>query len=156
MGWLMFWRQGAPDEEIPLMLWRSFMEAMVGLLLIGILVGAVVIVAGYAWHTRALKIRRPQDLFVSFIPMRWLAFALVPAVFVWYRYWVDFTTAFPLARISWVGGAVELAIICAVGAGVLGYALMLAPGVTPPRFRYRPVGLFTRTARTHGMSGATG
>jgi hypothetical protein len=70
--------------------------------------------------------------------MVWLVLAVLPAIALIITYWLEFTRLFPDVKVSWIGGAVTLAIVGAVVTLALSYAAMWLPGVTPRKFRYRP------------------
>jgi hypothetical protein len=138
MGILFFWQWSPPDPEIPLLIWRAFLDTMAGWLIIWIDTGIVLTTTFYAVHARLKRIRVPNDVFAAYTPLNWLGLSLVPATLLFWFYRTEFLRSFPNARVSWIGGAVALAIVGGVLTVIVSYFLTWLPIVTPRKYHYRP------------------
>ena len=138
MGMLLFWQWSPPDPDMAVTLWRTFLDDMAGWLVGCVALGVVLISVCYSVHARRKPIRQADDVFASYTPMAWLAVAVVPAAVLFVAYWSEFDRLFSQTRVSWVGGAVALAVAGGLATLVLSYAAMWLPLITPRKFRYRP------------------
>lgn len=141
---LLFWLRIPPDPEVPVLIWRSFLDTVAGWMVASVFVGVVMIGGAYAWHARARKIRRPSDVFASYTPLRWLFAAVAPAVLVAVVYWLEFRQRFPDARAPEVGDAVGAGLVSGLVTLVLGYVAMCTSVLTPRKYRYRPLAVIFR------------
>jgi hypothetical protein len=135
------------DPELPLETWAQFTDTVSGWALLLLLAGTAVIVTLYAIHVRTLRIRRPQDLFQAFTPMRWLLLAPLPGLAAALLLSAEYGRRFPDSNVPAtllalrVGGLVAACTLCCA------YLLCSLPMVTPARFRYRPIGPLLRGRR---------
>lgn len=136
--YLLPWMDFPPDPNIDLKRWLAFRQVMANWLLVAVLVTMVGILIAYAVHARRKKIHAPSDLFASYTPMYWLALAVVPGVVIFFIYKRDYGRIFNTSPISYMSGAVGVALWTILLTILLAYLTMLFPHVTPPKFRYRP------------------
>lgn len=138
------------DPDIPFERWAPFTDA--ALLQTCALIGvfAALIALCYALHARRLKIRRPQDVFRPFAPLRWLLLSLAPGALAAGSFYRQFTWQFPSSPASPLPTSLRLFVFAAGLSLLLGYALLCLPGITPAKFRYRPILWFVRGARPGG------
>jgi len=119
--------------------WQSF-RSEIGWWLVGaVIVGVSITIVCYRWLVQEWTIRRPDDLFRPYMPMRkslWLA--LVPALALGIVHWSLYASLFPEAP-AHVGGAIVTALVGGAITLLLSYAVMLTAPVTPSKYRYRPL-----------------
>jgi hypothetical protein len=133
-----FFRNVPPFPGMNLVDWQAFRGELWGWLVGSILVVAVTIVGLYAWFSRKIKIRVPQDVFLSFAPLRWLWLAVLPAIVVATVYVARFGAFFPVVLPSPVAGAVGTALAAGFATYGLAQLGIWIPGITPAKFRYHP------------------
>ncbi len=143
MGQLLFWMNNPPAPGIPLPDWHQFRSSMAGLIIACVLLTVIVIVTTYAIHARRKRIRRPADLFAAYTPMWWLAWSLLPGIAVFGLYIKFYYDTFPpQAKAFAMGGATQVGLWTVVLTFTIAYLLILFPGLTPGKFRYRPLPTF--------------
>ena len=143
MGKMFFWMTEAPDQaNIVAQTWSGFLDSM-AVLSLGIVAGfTLLIVLGYVGSVKGRKVRTPNDLFSAYTPMYWLLLALLggiaaACVCAWrYHDLLPPESAGQFSTSAYVG------LWTAAWAFLLGYLIVLIPGITPPKFRYRPLWLF--------------
>lgn len=140
----LFWMIYPRDPNIDYAVWAGFCDAMASWVMMGSVLTTGVIVGLYIWSARRKKIRTPQDLFAPYTPMYWLGLVLVPAVVVFIVYAIEYRSLFSGAAISYMAGAVPVGVETGILTFLLSYPLMWIPGITPAKYRYRPLWLFCR------------
>jgi|GEM_PF-1208141 len=146
---LLFWLTEQPDPDGSRMsysAWKAFIDSMSGWLLAAVLLGTATIVMAYAIHARSRRIHAPQDLFASFVPLNWLFLSVIPAIVLGYRYYSLFETTFPLTAFRPTLTALEVAAWTCLLTFVLSHLIVMLPGITPSRYRYRPLWFVMRHA----------
>lgn len=143
---LLFWLSRPPDtdpERMSATMWNNFLDHIAGLMLILVLLVAAIAVAGYLTHARRMRIVHPKDYFRAYTPLRWPPLmALLPAAILFWRYIVDFNRMFPGTPVSPIGGAVSVTAASWLLTWLIGRVIVMLPGITPPKFRYRPIARF--------------
>jgi|ERR1039458_3091752 uncharacterized BrkB/YihY/UPF0761 family membrane protein len=147
MGKILFWLSTQPDPNISGDLWTDFQNDFALYLLFGAALTIVATAGLYHHSARKKLIRAAGDPFGKYTPMRWLWLALVPALVVSFLGWWQFHKRFPDAEVGFEGGAALVGLCCGALALLISFLLMLAPGITPPKFKYRPVGAFIAPRR---------
>lgn len=147
ISWLFFPGSGPSDPDLPLETWAQFTETVSAWALLLLIAGTAVIVTLYAIHVRTLRIRRPQDLFQPFTPMRWLFLAPLPGLAAALLYAAEYARRFPESGVPSTLGALRVGGVVAGATLLCGYLLCCLPMITPARFRYRPIGPLLRTRR---------
>jgi len=134
------WLKEAPDQVgMTKLAWDSFVESMAVWALASFVVATGVIIGIYALHASNRRIHKWQDTFKHYWPADWLFLAAAPAAFMFWRYWSSFTDVFPRTPISAMGGALGVGMWTGFVTLVVSWVLICAPGVTPAKFRYRPL-----------------
>lgn len=140
---LLFWLWEQPDQNARNMTytdWNAFLDSMAGLLAVSVIVTVAIAVIGYAVHARKLRITYADHYFASFTPLRWpLLLALTPAALVLWRFVVEYKTLFPLTAVSPLGAALQAGVWAGLLSFLLARLLVMLPGITPRKFRYRPL-----------------
>lgn len=139
---VLFWLAEQPDPDGARMAysaWTAFVDSIAGWLLTAVAITVATILVAYIVHARRRRVHTPNDLFTSFTPMKWLFLSVVPALIVGYRFDTLFTTTFPLTVFSPTLSALEVGVWTGFLTFVLGHLCILLPGVTPSRYRYRPL-----------------
>ena len=140
---LLFWLSRQPDadpERMTFTMWNTFLDSMSSLLVICVLLIVLLAVIGYASHARHLRIVHPKDYFRPYTPLRWpLLLPLIIAALLFWQYVVQFKRMFPKSPVSPVGGAVQVAIWGWLLAFLLARLIVMSRGITPAKFRYRPL-----------------
>ena len=142
---LLFWMDNPPDPDIEFLRWQAFREVMANWVLGAVLVATAIILLCYFIHASRRKIRSASDLFAAYTPMYWLWLAVLPGIVVFLIYWLDYSKIFHDSPISYMSGAVVVSLWTTFLTLVVSYLLMLMPGVTPAKFRYRPYWLLYRS-----------
>ena len=135
-----FWLAGNPPDKVTNEAWESFLNAMAlyAVILIAIVGAAIVLLYWISANRR--KIHRPEDCFAPYTPMQWLwlefiVFFVVGGVAAWLWSSDDslknsdamINVALAMAGWSFLAGL------------VITYGIILIPGITPNKFRYRPL-----------------
>ncbi len=131
-----------PDPDIEFLHWQAFRKMMANWVLGAVLIAIAVILCCYSIHAARRKIRTASDLFAAYTPMYWLWLAVLPGVAVFLAYRHEYPKIFAESPISYLSGAVVVGLLTTFLTFLVSYLLMLIPGVTPAKFRYRPYGLF--------------
>ncbi len=142
---LLFWMDNPPDPDIEFLRWQGFREVMANWVLGAVLVATAIILCCYIIHVSRRMIRTASDLFAAYTPMYWLCLAILPGIVVFAIYARDYSKIFSGSPISYMSGAVVVALWTTFLTLFVAYLLMLLPGVTPAKFRYRPYWLFYRS-----------
>jgi cytochrome bd-type quinol oxidase subunit 2 len=143
MGTMFFWMQNSPDAvHITQQKWTEMLDSMASLCIIAVIAAVILIVVFYAGSAKSKKIHKPEDIFAPYTPMYWLWLAAVAGLVVGcYCAW-QYHDVFPAEAEGQASTSLCLAGWTALWAFILGYGLILLPGITPPKFRYRPLWLF--------------
>jgi heme/copper-type cytochrome/quinol oxidase subunit 2 len=144
---LLPWLSTQPDPNISGDLWTDFQNDFALYLLVGAVVTIVATAALYRYSARRKLIRAAGDPFGGYTPMRWLWLAVMPAVGVSILGWWQFGKRFPDAEADFAGSAALVGLICGALALLFSFLSMLSPEITPPKFKYRPVGAFIALRR---------
>ncbi len=136
---------GPFDPELPLETWAQFTETVSAWAVLLLIAGTAVIVILYAIHARTLRIRRPQDLFQPYTPLRWLFLSPLPGLAAALLLTAEYARRFPESNVPATLGALRVGGLLAVGTLLCAYVLCCLPMVTPTRFRYRPIGPLLRS-----------
>lgn len=145
MGSMFFWRQNPPGTgQISVEKWTQFLDSMASISLLIIAVTVLIIVAGYSYSAANRKVRQPEDVFATYTPMFWLFVALLAALAAGGICWWQYGDALGENAPGVEAFAFEIALWTGLWSFLLAYAVMLVPGVTPQKFRYRPRWLFYR------------
>ena len=143
---LLFWLSRPPDtdpERMAYSMWNNFLDIVAGLLVILVLLFVISAVIGYAAHARRRRIVHPKDYFKSYSPLRWpLLLSFLPALILFWRYIAEYKRLFPVTLVSPIGGAVSVAALSWFVSWLLGRVIVMFAGVTPRKFRYRPLAWF--------------
>jgi hypothetical protein len=143
---LLFWLSRPPDtdpERMTYTMWNNFLDLIAGLMTISVLLIVAITIAGYVVHARRLRIVHPKDYFRTYTPLRWPPLmALLPAAILLWRYMAEFKRFFPTTVVSPIGGAVSVAAASWLLTWLLSRAFVMLPGITPRKFRYRPLAWF--------------
>ncbi len=138
MQFIFFWMLSPFDSSVSQTEWDTYVDFMAWITILIVLVSVAAIIGLYAFSARRRRIRTPADLFRTYRCMWWLFLSIPAAVgagivaalnFV--KYCGEEATGVVPASIS-IG--VETFLLCFV----LGYLIILIPGITPPAFKYRP------------------
>lgn len=137
-----FWlSDNPPTPDIPLDKWTEYLSdlAVAAILFIAAIVAVTVVMY---WRRAAyLRIHKPVDLFAPYTPMRWLFLAFVVLFGVgglaaWrYKDVLGSDVGMPAV-------ALEIGVWSCLLAFAVSYLVILIPGITPAKFRYRPLWLF--------------
>jgi hypothetical protein len=140
---MFFWMQNPPDTvNILGERWSEYLDTMASACLFVVIVFVVLTLLLYSSSAARKKIRLPADVFAPYTPIYWLCLSipagiLMAVICVW-------TFADMLGDKA--GGIAHTAATLALWAFVwtllLSYLGILIPGITPPKFRYRPLWLF--------------
>jgi len=145
MGKIFFWLTNPVDPtNILFEKWTSFLDFLGATFVLIVLAMVVIITLIYSSAAAARKIYKPADVFLPYTPMNWLWLSAVAALMAGgicaWRY-ADYLgpKANGVVTVSlWVGVWTGLWVL------LLSYLLMMLPGITPSKFRYRPLWLFYR------------
>jgi len=152
MGRIFFWMQNPPDGNILGVKWAEYLDSMaVSYILVVLLtVGAMVVI--YRAAAAAKQIHVPDDVFAPYTPIYWLCLSapasiVVAIICVW-----TYGEAFGERASGLTSTAASLGFWTFLTTVLLGYVGILIPGITPRKFRYRPLWLFYRKRgiRTEG------
>lgn len=144
MSRIFFWMQVPPDGNILGENWDQYLNTMAAIYLLVVLLAVVATVLIYRAAAASKKIHVPDDVFAPYTPIYWLCLS-VPAgiamaiICVW-TYGKTFGEQaggmeYTAATLGWWTFLTCL---------VLGYLGILIPGITPAKFRYRPLWLLCR------------
>ncbi len=136
---LLFWMSQSPHPDMPAATWRGFVDSVAGWLLGSVLLVSLGIVALYISSAHHKRIRHPGDAFGPYTPLYWLWLSLVSVAVVFVVYVVMYRDLFPGAPVSSLAGGVPAALWAGVLTFLVSHILVCLPGVTPPKFRYRPL-----------------
>jgi hypothetical protein len=142
MGKLLFGLQDplAPDQ-VGVIKWEAYLSTLAGVFVAIVLLTILLIGVAYAFAARRRRIHTPADLFEPYLPMGMLSLSLVGmtamgiAAYVLYQSMIG--DGIPGAFQAAMYAGSEALLLSLVG----GYLAMLIPGVTPAKYKYRPVGL---------------
>jgi hypothetical protein len=132
-----FWLVDNPPGGVKTGPWEDYLSTMaVYAILFIALVGAAVVLL-YVISANRRKIHRPDDCFAPYTPMRWLWLELLVfagvATLAYFNY-EDLKSSEAQINIS-----MELAGYTFLLGLILTYFVILIPGITPLKFRYRPL-----------------
>jgi hypothetical protein len=146
---MFFWLQDPLDISIAQKDWTSFLDLMAASTLLIIIVSIFAIDSLYSWSAVKRKVHHPDDLFAPYTPMRWLLLSVVAGLIAAGVCLVQYWDRFPNA-VGSVPAATSIGFWTLFWSLLIGYIIILVPGSTPPKFRYRPLWLFYRNrgART--------
>ncbi|MCL5097180.1 MAG: hypothetical protein M1608_06590 [Candidatus Omnitrophica bacterium] len=135
---MFFWMLSPYDSAVSQTDWDTYLNFMAWVTVLVVLVTVAAIVGLYALSARRRRIRTPADLFRSYGCMWWTLLSIpagiaggIVAALNFASYCGEEATGTVPASIS-IG--VETFLLCFV----LGYLIILIPGITPPAFKYRP------------------
>ena len=136
-----------PGGLIDYVIWRQFQQNLSGIVELTVILAVVAILIGYAVSARTLRIQTPGDVFKSYTPMYWLllsfAAGLVAGIVCYNQ--LSFLIRFG----DKISISLEVFFITAAASALLAYLLiLLAPGLTPKRFKYRPAAFLHRGKST--------
>ncbi len=142
-----FWMSTPPDPSMPLRLWKSFGQEILGWIAAASLCGVALIILLYWLFARRIVIRSPLDPFGPFTPVRWLflsfAVGLIPGV----AYVLRYRSVFSDVLISPVGGAVTAFLLTTFATYLVAQLLIWLPGITPRKVLYHPRWLWRQLRR---------
>ncbi len=138
------WMDDPPDpQRIDAEAWLRFADSIAGWWVLTVILTCSLIVAVYAWAARRRKIRSVQDVFGPYGPMRALFLSVLAALFMFFLFDLEYARRFTGA-LSATGTGVFVALWAAAWALWLGYLLICLPGITPAKYRHRPVAFLHR------------
>ena len=138
MQFLFFWMLAPVDASITEKDWGNYLNYM-GWVAIAIVFAAVALIGGaYSYAARRRRIHTASDLFRGYGCRWWVLLAVPAGIGAGIAAWLSFpvycgetATGVGLPTVS-IGGVTVLLSL------VIGYAIILLPGVTPRAFKYRP------------------
>ena len=147
MQYMFFWMLSPFDPSVTQTDWDNYLNYMAWTEIFVLLIAVASIVGLYAYSARRRRIHGPEDLFRPFRCMWWLLLCVpagvVAAVVALLKFPVfcgEEATGVAPAAIS-IG--LETTLLCLI----IGYLIILFPGVTPPILKYRPRAWFFRARR---------
>ncbi|MEK7752161.1 MAG: hypothetical protein AAB654_09620 [Acidobacteriota bacterium] len=144
MNRIFFWMHDPPDGNILGEDWEQYLNSMAASYILVVLLAVLATVLIYRAAAARKKIHAPPDVFAPYTPIYWLCLSvpagIVMAMICIWTYGEKFGDQ--------AGGltytATTLALWTFLGCLLLGYLGILIPGITPPKFRYRPLWPFCR------------
>jgi len=133
-----FWLVDNPPSNVTNGPWEEYLNAMAlyAVVLIGATAAAVALLYWISANRR--KIHRPEDCFAPYTPIQWLWLELVVFAGVgglaalYYADYLKNTEAMINVVLELAGWSFFVGL-------VITYGLILIPGITPAKFRYRPI-----------------
>lgn len=118
--------------------WSNFLDNYSIFFLIMLLLSVVGIVLGYRKSAKGLKVFRPEDVFCSYTPMRWLLLAVAGGIVAALVAAFQFNSA--LRTVDGIAGFASwtFALTAAISALVAYLLIVFVGGLTPAKFSYRP------------------
>ena len=145
MGRMFFWMREAPDQtHIVTQTWNAFLDSMAGTSVGLIVVVTFLIVMLYTGSARRRRVHVPNDLFAAYTPMYWLLLAVLAAITAGCVCAWQYHDLLPAESTGQLDTSLYIGIWTGLWTFVLGYLAILTPGITPAKFRYRPLWLFYR------------
>jgi heme/copper-type cytochrome/quinol oxidase subunit 2 len=152
---LLFWLSDQPDQNpnnMTYTAWTAFLDSIAAQMLICIVVFVIISVVGYAVHARRLRITYPDQYFATFTPLRWpWLVALTPAVIILWRFVADYRTTFPVTSVSPLMAALQASVFTLFLSWLVARLLVMLPGITPRKFRYRPLWFVPKARLTRAV-----
>ena len=143
MGKVFFWMTESPDPcQIVTQTWNAFLDSMAAASVGVIVVITLLIVILYAGSAKRRRIHTPDDLFAAYTPMYWLLLAVVAAVVAGCTCAWQYHDLLPPESGGQISTSISIGVWTGLWTFVLGYLAILIPGITPAKFRYRPLWLF--------------
>ncbi|MFN0106876.1 MAG: hypothetical protein ACKV2U_32885 [Bryobacteraceae bacterium] len=142
MDKMFFWMTDPPGSgQIALSTWREYLASMASVSLVAVVLGVGVIVFLYMRSASAMRVRVWSDVFKTYAPNYWLLLSLLGFFGMGGYAWMDYSTLGEGA----VGAefvAFQIAVWTLFWTALLSFLIVCMPGVTPPKFRYRPYAIF--------------
>jgi hypothetical protein len=140
MGKLFFWMWDRPADaaRITATRWNEFLD-FCGMFSAGtIVVATIVIFLLYARSAKGLKLHTHEPLFARYSPLTWLWLAPLSALFAAAGCAWGYHDLVPADSDGVLVTTFEVFLATAVCATAAGYLIVLIPGITPGKFKYRP------------------
>lgn len=133
---LLWWMAESPYSSIDGQDWSAFLGELVDYLLPVGAFGIACCVLAYYLSARSKYIYKPSDLFAPYTPMRSLWLCVLPGMVMIFVFTREFLSRFSMSV------PFSLAIMTGIWTSLLvlavSYGIACLPGLTPPKFRYRP------------------
>jgi hypothetical protein len=135
---LLFWMSEPYDHQVAQVDWERYVDSMSWMCFLLVLLALAVMLLGYEASARRRKIQRPADLFAPYTPLLWLLVAAPAGIAAGVIAAVSYEAHLGEQATGALPVGMQFAILTLAAALSFGYAAMLAPGITPAKFRYRP------------------
>jgi hypothetical protein len=145
---MFFWMLSPFDPSVTQTDWDNYLNYMAWTTILIMLIGVGSIVGMYAHSARRRKIHTPDDLFRPYRCMWWLLLSVPAGLGAAVLALVKFSVFCGEDAAGVAPAAISIGLETAFLCFVIGYLLILTPGVTPPVFKYRPRGWLFGPRRT--------
>jgi hypothetical protein len=143
MGGFFFWMGDPPVQDILALSWTNYVNSMGAIALM--VTGTTILAIGGLYFLTASrrKVFEPADLFAPYTPMYWLLLSILPVLAVGGVAGWTYEDALN-SSVGQASTSLQMGLWSGLVTLAFSYALMLFPGITPAKFRYRPWWLFYR------------
>ena len=138
MQFLFFWMLSPYDSAVSQTDWDTYLNFMAWITILIVLVTVADVVGLYAYSARRRKIRAPADLFRTYRCMWWLLLSIPAAIGAGVTAALNFSRYCGDDASGTVPASISIGVETFLVSFILGYLIILIPGITPAIFKYRP------------------
>ena len=138
MQFIFFWMLSPFDSSVSQTDWDTYLDFMAWITILIVLVTIAAIVGLYSFSARRRRIRTPKDLFQTYRCMWWLLLSIPAAVGAGIAAALNFAKYCGEEATGAVPASISIGVESFLLCFILGYVIILIPGITPPAFKYRP------------------